>query len=97
MSVYLLHFHERINPVHPTQHYLGSTNDLDRRIREHRQGTGARLCQVAKERGIDFTLAEVWFGGRRLERQLKRQKNSPKFCPICANRSRRGGVNHAAS
>lgn len=43
------------------------------------------------------TLAEVWFGDRRLERQLKRQKNSPKFCPICANRSRRGGVNHAAS
>ena len=25
------------------------------------------------------------------------QKNSPKFCPICANSSRRGGVNYAAS
>ena len=96
MSVYLLHFHERINPIHPAQHYLGSTNDLDRRIWEHRQGLGARLCQVAKERGIGFIVAEVWFGGRRLERQLKRQKNSPKFCPICANVDRREGVSHAS-
>lgn len=96
MKVYLLHFHERINPDRPAQHYLGSTNDLDRRIWEHRQGVGARLCEVAKERGIGFTLAEVWVGGRRLERQLKRQKNGPKFCPICENLRRRGGLTHAS-
>jgi len=81
--VYLLHFNRRINPTRPTQHYLGYAKDLDERIREHRLGRGARLCQVAKERGITFRLAEVWIGDRCLERTLKRQKNSRRFCPIC--------------
>lgn len=49
----------------------------------HRLGRGARLCEVAKERGITFKVAEVWMGDRSLERQLKRQKNSRRFCPIC--------------
>ncbi|MFM7424589.1 MAG: endonuclease [Elainella sp.] len=83
MTVYLLHFSERINPTRPTRHYLGWTDDLDTRIRQHRRGKGSRFCEVARERGISFTLAEVWSGDRSLERQLKRQKNSPMFCPIC--------------
>ncbi|HAZ43002.1 MAG TPA: endonuclease [Cyanobacteria bacterium UBA11369] len=90
--VYLLHFNQRINPNRPTQHYLGYAKDLDQRIRNHRLGRGARLCEVAKERGITFKVAEVWSGVREaccfatyrsLERQLKRQKNSRRFCPIC--------------
>lgn len=81
--VYLLHFNQRINPKRPTQHYLGYAKDLDRRIRNHRLGKGARLCEVAKERGITFKVAEVWMGDRSLERRLKRQKNSRRFCPIC--------------
>lgn len=80
---YLLHFNERICPTHPCQHYLGYTKDLDSRIREHKVGLGSRLCQVAKERGISFQVAEVWLGNRSLEHLLKRQKNAPKFCPIC--------------
>ncbi|HEY9690575.1 MAG TPA: GIY-YIG nuclease family protein [Oculatellaceae cyanobacterium] len=83
MTVYLLHFNQPINSTRPAQHYLGYTKDLDQRIRQHRLGTGSRLCQVAKERGIKFKLVEVWKGDRTLERLLKRQKNSPRFCPIC--------------
>lgn len=81
--IYLLHFSRPVCPTRPTRHYLGWTNDLDQRIREHRQGKGARLTQVACERGITLTLAEVWQGDRKLERQLKRLKNSPRLCPIC--------------
>lgn len=83
MNVYLLHFNRPINPSHATQHYLGFACDLDKRIRQHRQGKGARLTQVAVERGITFRVAEVWQGDRSLESQLKKQKNSRRFCPIC--------------
>ena len=81
--VYLLHFSQPINPNHPCRHYLGTADDLDARIAEHRAGTGARLTQVAKERGITFVIARTWEGGRKLERQLKRRHAGPRLCPIC--------------
>lgn len=59
MWVYLLHFHAPISPSRTTQHYLGWTLDLDDRIWKHRRGRGSRLCQVALERGIKFTVAET--------------------------------------
>lgn len=85
---YLLHFDRRISPSHTTQHYLGSADDLDARIWKHRHHPDARLLQVAKERGIHFTVARTWTGGRELERKLKNQKNAPKLCPICAAQRR---------
>ena len=85
--VYLLHFSEPIAPGrHTTQHYLGTAEDLDARVAQHLAGTGARLCAVAKERGITFTVARVWDGGRELERQLKDRKEGPRLCPICQRR-----------
>lgn len=84
MAVYLLHFSDRINPTHPCQHYIGFSEDVATRITQHRAGQGARLCEVAKERGISMELARVWWeGDRKLERQLKNRKNSPKLCPLC--------------
>lgn len=56
---------------------------MEERICNHRRDRGARLSAVAKERGITFKVAEVWSGDRSLEPQLKRQKNSRRFCPIC--------------
>lgn len=84
--VYLLHFDRPIAPGrHTCQHYLGTADDLAVRIQQHEHGGqhAARLCQVAKERGIRFTVARVWQGGRELERQLKRRKDAPRLCPIC--------------
>lgn len=82
-TVYLLHFSDRINPGHPTQHYLGYAEDLERRIKEHRVGRGSRLCEVAKERGISFVVSRTWSGDRRMERTLKDRHNAPLLCPIC--------------
>lgn len=82
-TVYLLHFERPISDRHTCQHYIGSADDLRKRLEQHRAGTGARLCQVAKERGIGFVLARVWMGGRELERRLKHRKEAPKLCPIC--------------
>ena len=83
--VYLLHFSQPIAPGrHTTRHYLGYSDDWERRIAEHRAGTGARLTQVAKERGISFVVARLWDGDRALERQLKRRHAGPRLCPICS-------------
>lgn len=83
-TIYLLHFDRPISDHHTTQHYLGSADDLRRRIEEQRSGAGARLCQVAKERGIGFTVARIWSNKpRTFEYALKARKNGPKLCPIC--------------
>jgi predicted GIY-YIG superfamily endonuclease len=80
-TVYLLHFTEKVAGW--AGHYLGSTANLEARLEEHRRGSGARLMEVCKERGIGFTLARTWAGGRTLERKLKRRKGGPRLCPIC--------------
>lgn len=81
--IYLLHFSKPICPTRTTQHYLGWTDDIDERLRKHRMGKGSRLCAVAIERGIKISLAEIIPGNRQVERQLKRQKNHRRLCPIC--------------
>jgi predicted GIY-YIG superfamily endonuclease len=93
--VYLLHFDTPIAPgKHTTQHYIGYAADLDSRIKEHRDGHGARLTQVAKERHIGFEVVRTWDGDRKVERQLKNRKNAPRLCPICAARKAKEN-NHA--
>lgn len=84
--VYLLHFDRPISPKHTCQHYIGSAEDLETRIAEHRAGRGARLTQVAAQRGIQFTVVRTWPGGRTLERKLKDQ-HGRRLCPICADKS----------
>jgi hypothetical protein len=95
-AVYLLHL-ER--PYKHARHYLGHATNLQARLAQHAAGNcvvslpndGARLLQVVMEAGIGWTLARTWLGGRELERRLshrdplwgKRQKNSPRLCPIC--------------
>jgi predicted GIY-YIG superfamily endonuclease len=80
MPCYLIHFSR---PYKHAKHYLGSTGDILARLQLHKAGKGARLTQVAVEDGIDLQLVRTWNGGRTLEWRLKRQKNSPRFCPIC--------------
>lgn len=85
MAVYLLHF---ADPVHHARHYLGYASNIVARIRQHRNGGGARLLQVLVERGVGFGVARVWLDGDRAdERRLKRCKNGPRLYPICAGRT----------
>jgi predicted GIY-YIG superfamily endonuclease len=81
--VYLLHFDSPISENHTTQHYIGYADDVNARIKEHKAGHGARLTQVANERGIGFEVVRIWEGDRKYERQLKNRKNAPRLCPIC--------------
>lgn len=81
--VYLIHFQKPISDSHTCQHYLGYAKDIEARLQDHLSGHGARLCQVAIERGIEFEIVRTWEGDRKLERQLKNQKNAPRICPVC--------------
>ena len=79
--VYLLHFAEKYKNV---QHYLGYTTDLEKRMKRHKNGHGARLVKQVTEAGIEWEVARVWEDGdKKLERKLKKGHNSPKLCPIC--------------
>ena len=80
MTVYLIHFDAKLCHA---QHYLGSADNVEARLECHRKGNGARLMEVITEHGIPWRLARTWPGDRKLERELKRQKGSPRLCPIC--------------
>jgi predicted GIY-YIG superfamily endonuclease len=79
-TVYLIHFNQA---YHHARHYLGFSENLDKRITDHLCGMGARLLEVITQAGIDWKLARTWPGDRELERRLKNRKEAPKLCPIC--------------
>lgn len=80
--VYLVHLDSKI--AH-SQHYLGysSRSCFPARINHHRNGTGARFLQVARERGIGWRVVRTWPGDRALERRLKNWNKGSALCPEC--------------
>ncbi len=80
MIIYLLHIEP---PYKHAAHYQGITDDLDARLAEHRNGTGARLTQVAVQHGCQLILTRTWKGERIDERRFKNQHNGPRLCPLC--------------
>lgn len=87
-TVYLLHFARPVCATRTTQHYLGSTADLAKRLHQHQTGQShARLPTVAFERGIEMILARTWSGGREYERRLKDRHEGKRLCPICNPRA----------
>jgi predicted GIY-YIG superfamily endonuclease len=60
------------------RHYLGRTNDLPRRLLEHRDGRGAKMLAAAVQRGARLEVARVWTlpkeAARELERRLKQRR-----------------------
>lgn len=88
--VYLLHFHERLgNPegIGYAMHYLGVTDSLYYRLREHEKGRGACITAAAVRVGITWELARTWPGDRQRERQLKGRPSGSRglraMCPVC--------------
>jgi hypothetical protein len=86
-TVYLLHFLEPIgNPANPhgmAQHYIGWAAVAGERIAVQTAGAGAAIVRYVQDQGIGFVVAATWTGTRALERELKRRKCAPRFCPVC--------------
>lgn len=83
--VYVLHFFE---PFHHAQHYVGMTYDLRSRLLAHALGRGARLTAVLCDFHRPWRLSGLFQvrdpeSVRRLERMLKRQKNTHRYCELC--------------
>jgi hypothetical protein len=68
-------------------HYWGWTDDLLRRIHQHRNPTwtgAGRLVQVALAAGLSFELAWLEYPATRgRERRLKNQGSAYRRCPLC--------------
>src|SRR5258708_38812338 len=72
-------------PVQHAAHYIGRSPDggvagLVRRLAKHGTSEGARLLQVAKERGSTWHLVRTWEGDGRKERQLN-TRSGALYCP----------------
>ena len=80
-TIYLLHFDQPV--ADHARHYLGWASDLDARLEAHREGRGARLMEVCKERGITWHVSRTWEGTRDRERAIKDRAESPRLCPDC--------------
>ena len=88
MSLYLLCFPRglrRDDRAH-VRHYLGFTaGAVEARVADHLDGRGSPLVKAAVRAGLTPVVARTWpDGDRTFERQLKRRRNLPKLCPVCA-------------
>lgn len=81
--IYLIHFD---TPLKHAQHYIGWTENLSARLREHASGRGARIMQAVTDNGIRWRVARIWKGTRRKERQLKNRGGASRSCPCCGVR-----------
>lgn len=85
-KVYILHFDK---PYKHAKHYTGIAKNIEKRVKEHRAGRGARLTQVLKENNIGFQYAVVkeyedFSPAKAEEKRLKTKVKHPsRFCPIC--------------
>lgn len=78
--VYILKFDRPIGGR--ANYYIGWCEDhrFNARMRHHERGTGARLTQVARERGIGWQVVVTIDGaGRDIERQFKNYKATSRL------------------
>lgn len=82
-GLYLIHLEPRYQHA---GHYLGWSDDIARRLEQHRGGgsKASPLLRAAAAAGSSLTLARIWPGGSRdLERRLKRGGGLSRHCPVC--------------
>lgn len=81
MSVYILHFSEKLSHA---QHYIGYSKAPESRLNRHIQRMEQPLIRAALQAGIKLTIARIYPGkDRSFERQLKNRHKTADYCPIC--------------
>jgi predicted GIY-YIG superfamily endonuclease len=81
-TVYLIHFEKHFKHA---KHYIGFTSvNVEERFKRHKNGSGSSLLKAVSKEKINFIIARTWPGKPfSFEKDLKHQKNSKRFCPIC--------------
>lgn len=97
-TVYLLHLDRKIGRPRSAPdyqphayHYVGCTNDLARRMSQHKSGGSAAspLVRELVRQGGSFQVAQLYnFGHNKSgafteEQRLKARKDAPRYCMIC--------------
>lgn len=81
VDVYLLHFEPALRHA---RHYMGSAEDVEKRVQQHLCGQGSPLVKAAALAGCKVTVVRVWKGGgRELEAKLKNIQHNADYCPVC--------------
>ena len=86
-TIYLIHIHGRVCDRMASRHYIGFVKkgrSVEERFADHVAGRGAKFLAAAARLGIVFEVVETWPGTRDEERALKKLKNAPRRCPLCA-------------
>lgn len=78
--IYLIHFDI---PLAHARHYIGATQNLEMRLIAHARGYGAALMEVLHQLDIGWEVSMIWTTPVKYEKYLKKQKNAPKYCPLC--------------
>jgi predicted GIY-YIG superfamily endonuclease len=86
-TVYLLHFAKPFGTEKQSiSHYLGITDNLPRRLRQHRKGNRQHcvITHELKKHHIAFCCVQTWeHVNQDFEQYLKSWKNHKLFCPDC--------------
>ena len=91
---YLIHFETPYQSKTGTQtkkaqHYLGWTINLDKRVKLHASGKGAKLLAIVNAESIPWAVVRIWADGSySLEKKLKARHNHAGLCPICTKKHR---------
>lgn len=81
---YLIHCETPVNKA-GAQHYIGFTNNLERRIRQHRglERGGAGFLQQANVRGIPWRVIRVWRDASYDAEKRLKLMGGKNLCPVC--------------
>lgn len=92
--VYIIHLHE---PLKHARHYVGSTGDLQERMRCYVAGNADCSCfmKAVHRAGITWTLARIWtfgcmsaartfeYGFKKSGKNKRRHRDARHQCPFC--------------
>lgn len=81
-TVYVLHF---ARPLAHARHYIGWTQNLPKRLAQHRAGYGGRLMACVSASGISYDVVHTEAGDRNRERQMKNRSSAARRrCWVCS-------------
>lgn len=90
-TVYLIHLDRPFISGNsaPVKHYLGFALNTSTRLYHHKKGTGSKMLAAVNAAGIEYEIVrEFKKVTRDFERNLHKQHNAARYCPVCSENPR---------